>query len=332
MNPNTIDFLAIGDITTDAFIRIKNASVTCDIDHRNCKLSLNFADKVPYEFTEIVSAVGNSPNAAVAAARLGLNTALVTNLGTDNEADACIAQLKKEQIDTTFVTKHLEKKTNYHYVLWYEDERTILIKHEAYVYKFPVISNSVKYIYLSSIGEHGKDIYKDIASFLKARPETKLIFQPGTFQMKLGVTFLNDIYRMTHVLACNVEEAQRILDTKEADVKILMKELAALGPKIVLVSDGPKGAYAHDGTTSWFMPIYPDPKPPYERTGAGDAFTSTFAIALAKGKTIEEALLWAPINQMSVVQYVGAQHGLLSEAVLEKLLKDAPADYKPRII
>ena len=36
------------------------------------------------------------------------------------------------------------------------------------------------------------------------------------------------------------------------------------------------------------MPIYPDPRPPLERTGAGDAFSSTFAIALAQGKSIEE--------------------------------------------
>ena len=30
----------------------------------------------------------------------------------------------------------------------------------------------------------------------------------------------------------------------------------------------------------WQMSIFPDPKPPYERTGAGDAFSSTFASVL----------------------------------------------------
>lgn len=330
MNP--IDFLAIGDITTDAFIRIKNASITCDIDNRNCKISLNFADKVPYEFAEVISAVGNSPNAAVAAARLGLSSALVTNLGMDIEGDACIEQLKKERIDTQYINKQFDKKTNYHYVLWYENERTILIKHEAYTYSLPLITSPVKCIYLSSIGEHGKDLHTEIASYLKAHPETKLVFQPGTFQIQSGVDFLSEIYHMTYTLVCNVEEAQRILKSTETDITILMKELAALGPKIVVITDGPKGAYAFDGTTAWYMPIYPDPKPPYERTGAGDAFTATFAIALLKGKTVEEALMWAPINPMSVVQYVGAQHGLLSEPVLLKLLKEAPTDYKPKII
>jgi ribokinase len=77
------------------------------------------------------------------------------------------------------------------------------------------------------------------------------------------------------------------------------------------------------------MPIYPDPGPPVDRTGAGDAFTSTFVAAIIKGNSIEGALQWAPINSMSVVQKVGAQAGLLSEKELEDYLKDSPDWYHP---
>ena len=77
------------------------------------------------------------------------------------------------------------------------------------------------------------------------------------------------------------------------------------------------------------MPLYPDPAPPYERTGAGDAFASTFVAALVKGNTIEGALQWAPINSMSVVQKVGAQAGLLTEEELNEWLRKAPDWYKP---
>jgi ribokinase len=84
----------------------------------------------------------------------------------------------------------------------------------------------------------------------------------------------------------------------------------------------------YDGNDTWYMPPYPDIQPPYERTGAGDAFASTFISALALGKTPREALLWAPINSMSVVQKIGAQEGLLSRDVLEKLLANASTNYK----
>jgi ribokinase len=76
------------------------------------------------------------------------------------------------------------------------------------------------------------------------------------------------------------------------------------------------------------MPMYPDPAAPVDRTGAGDAFASTFTAAIALGLSPQEALAWGPINSMSVVQYIGAQKGLLTRAQLEEYLAHAPAEYK----
>ena len=66
--------------------------------------------------------------------------------------------------------------------------------------------------------------------------------------------------------------------------------------------------------------------------GYGDkiefVFASTLTSALALGKTFEEALLWAPINSMAVVQEIGAQKGLLTRAQIEEHLAKAPESYK----
>src|SRR3989344_4119931 len=107
------DILAIGDTTIDAFIRLKDASVYCDINHEHCMLSMRFADKIPYEFVEEIPAVGNAPNAAVSAARLGLKTGLVTNLGDDENGRECLAELQKEGVDAGLSTIHKGAKTNY---------------------------------------------------------------------------------------------------------------------------------------------------------------------------------------------------------------------------
>ena len=105
--------------------------------------------------------------------------------------------------------------------------------------------------------------------------------------------------------------------------------LSDLGPKTVVVTDGPTGSYAYDKeiNKAWFMPPYPDPKEPYERTGAGDAFASTFTIARMQGKSVPEALAWGSINSMSVVQFVGAQKGLLPKEEIEKYIESAPAEF-----
>jgi ribokinase len=332
LNKKDFDFISIGDITTDAFIKLKDARVSTSPDGKKSELILRFGDKVAYESVEEVRAVGNSANAAVCAARLGLNSAMVTNLGDDHNGHECVATLKKQGVATDFVTIQKDKETNYHYVLWFEEDRTILIKHHEYDYKFPDIGKP-KWIYLSSAGENTLEYHKQIAEYLKNNPEIRLAFQPGTFQMKMGVENLKDLYSRSNLFFCNVEEAKRILNKPdEQDIKNLLKAMRDLGPNVVVITDGPKGAYAYDGYEGFFMPTFPDLKPPYDRTGAGDAFSATFASAIALGKSLFDAFLWAPINSMSVVQYVGAQKGLLGQEDMLKYLSQAPQDYRPQKI
>lgn len=324
------DFLAIGDTVTDAFIRLKEASVHCTIDRERCEICMRFADKVPYEDVYVVPAVGNSANAAVAASRLGLASALVSDVGDDYFGRECLTAFHSEGVSTEHVRVHAGAKTNYHYVLWYEDDRTILVKHEAYPYALPVAFGEPGWVYLSSLGENSLAFHGEIERYLAVHPGVKLAFQPGTFQMKFGKERLSGLYRRADAFFCNREEARRILETQENDITPLLAGLHALGPRVVAITDGVKGAYASDGSQAWFMPPYPDPKPPYERTGAGDAFSSTFVAALALGKDVPEALRWAPVNAMSVVQQVGARAGLLTSGKIEEYLAKAPSDYEPR--
>ncbi|HET9641437.1 MAG TPA: carbohydrate kinase family protein [Candidatus Paceibacterota bacterium] len=322
------DFIAIGDTTVDEFIRLKDARVNCDVNDENCTITMTWGDKIPYEFAVLVPGVGNAANAAVAAARLGLTSAFVSNVGADRNGEEIIAYFKKEGVETKYIAVNDGVPTNHHYVLWYESERTILIRHEDYPYVIPEGFEAPKWIYLSSAGEKSEQFHGELAKWLSEHPETKLAFQPGTFQIKMGKDKLASLYAATEIVACNKEEAQRILETKEEDIKKLLEMMRALGPKIALITDGPHGAYSSDGTETLKVPMYPDTKPPYDRTGAGDAMTSTFVAAIALGKSIRDALLWGPVNSMAVVQEVGAQKGLLSRDALEKYLGEAPADYR----
>ncbi|MEY2702089.1 MAG: hypothetical protein RLY43_722 [Bacteroidota bacterium] len=332
INENRIDFLAVGDIVTDAFIELEDAWIETDNPQKNKELCMKFGEKLPYKKVDIVAAVGNSPNAAVSAHRLGLKTALVTNVGDDFFGNEQIQTLKSNGIDTTYATQHKNLESNYHYVLRFGAERTILVKHTQFPYKFPNIQPAPKFIYLSSVAENSLPYHGEISRYLKENPDCKLAFQPGTFQMKLGKETLKDLYELTYIFFCNKEEAQRILETEESDIKVLMQMIKKLGPKIVVITDGPNGSYAFDGQEAWFIPMYPDPAPPVDRTGAGDSFASTFTSAIALGKKIPEALSWGPVNSMSVVQYIGAQKGLLFRDKLELNLKNAPPSFTPQKI
>lgn len=329
MDKKKLDIVGIGDTVVDAFIHLEIGSISEVNGQRD--LCIPFATKIPYESVTVVNAVGNSANACVSASRLGLNTGLVTFLGYDRHGEDCLNQLKKENIATDFIKQEEDKQTNYHYALWREDDRTILVKHEHFTYSLPDIGTP-KWIYLSSLGEHSQNFHNEIADYLEKNPEVKLAFQPGTYQIKYGTEFLSKIYKRAEVFIANTEEIQEILKTEEKDIKKLLDMTEALGPKIILITDGPTGSYMKNSGNYYNMPVYPDNAKPVERTGAGDAYASTFVSYIIKGMTPEEAILRAPINSMNVVQYVGAQAGLLSENEIEHYIKNAPEEYKLKSI
>ena len=329
-----IDFLAIGDTVIDAFIKLTDADradIRGQAGHEDYKICLPFADKIPYEEVYVLNAVGNSANAAVSASRLGLKTAIVTNLGGDQEGKDCLKSLKKDGVSTKYIKINKGIKTNYHYVLWYKTERTILIKHEKYPYVLPSIGEPA-WIYFSSVSAASFPFHNIVADYLNLHPNIKLAFQPGKNEIRLGREKLAKLYARAEIFFCNVEEARTILGTQDADILKLSQGLKALGPKIVSISDGPNGAYLYLNDELWQLPIYPDIAPPLERTGAGDAFSSTITCAIASGLSPLQAFTWGPINSMSVVQYVGAQQGLLSRKSLEEYLAKAPENYKPKKI
>lgn len=326
-----IDFLAIGDVFIDTFIELEDAHVSCDINHANCTISMRFGDKIPYKNETTVVGVGNAGNAAVATARLGFSSALLAMTGNDDDGEKIWKSHINEGVSTAFMQKIPGMTTNNAYVLQFGAERTILVKQEAYPYTVPekvLADNMPKWIYLTSIGKSTTQFHHNLVKWLVAHPEVKLAFQPGTFQMQLGAAELADVYKRTDAFFCNKEEAQRILNLPTADFPELHKAMRALGPKMIVITDGVNGLTYSENNTEWFfLPMYPDPKPPVSRTGAGDATSSTITAYLAEGMPLSEAVLRGPINSMAVVQHVGAQTGLLSRTEIETYLKNAPAEY-----
>src|SRR3989344_2031675 len=161
------DFLAIGDIVTEPFIRLKEARVHCAINDERCEICMKWGEKIPYEFFVLVPAVGNASNAAVAAARLGLNSALRAYLGKERYGEECLEVLKREHVDTSLMVVDPVRPTNYHYVLWYESERTILVKHEEYDYTVPEMTEAPKWIYLSSLAANSAPYHQALTEWFK---------------------------------------------------------------------------------------------------------------------------------------------------------------------
>lgn len=321
--------MAIGDIFTDAFIQLNEDSARVDTDEDGTKrLSLPFGQKPPYDKVDIVKSVGPSPNAAVSCARLGLNSFLLAWLGDDQTGQESLDHLRSEGVDTSLMISQPNTASTYWYVLRYGSDRTMLVKSEPYNYEFKAPEEAPDWVYLAHCGADSWPAHEALLKYLDEHKDVKLAFQPGTYHFKWGVEKLAAIYKRAHLVIMNREEAMDVTGRGYDSVRELANGLHELGPQIVVITDGPNGSYASYDWKLVTIPNYPDPGPPVDRTGAGDAFASTIVAALALGETMDIALTWAPINSMNVVQEIGAQKGLLSLDKIKEYLEKAPDDYR----
>lgn len=321
--------LAIGDIFTDAFITLGDEAAKIIKEDDGEWLAVPFGRKPPYEKVDIVKSVGPSPNVAVSMARLGYRSGLMAWVGSDDTGKEALEYLKLQNVGTDSVVIEQDKATSYWYVLCYKADRTMLVKSEKYRYEWEDPIQKPDWIYLAYLGEDSWPLHEGLLDYLERNPDVNLALQPGTFQFDWGLEKMAPFYARSKIVLMNREEAMDVTGLPYDSVKDLANGLHELGVEIVVITDGPNGAYASQGGRLLNMPNYPDPSPPKERTGAGDAFSSTFVAAIAAGESLETALSWSPINSMNVVQHTGAQKGLLTKDEILKYLEQAPPGYKP---
>lgn len=309
---NNLELLSIGDVTIDAFMSPMETETVCSIDDRKCQICFSYGEKIPVRNLDF-SVGGNAANNCVGTRRLGVKSAIVASLGSDSTGDIILSKLKEENVDLSFVKKQMSTSSNYSTVINYGGERTIFTYHAPRTYEFPENLPLVSWVYLTSMGENFEAFYNSILEWLNKNPNIKLGLNPGSWQLRAGLTAISGILKTTHMLYVNREEAEKIssFGKSEGKEKELMAEVSKLGPKIVVVTDGENGSFAFNGQVFLHCGVLPISA--FERTGAGDAFGAGCVSALVKGKSLDEALLWGTANSASVIGYVGSQKGLLKE-------------------
>lgn len=309
--------LSVGEATLDSFVFISDANVHCTVDKSRCEFCINYASKVMADNVEF-HVGGNAANTAVSFSRLGFHSALYSMRGDDWIGKVIDEQLHKEGVDCRYVD--VEKgPTSYATALVFHGERNLIIYHVPREYNLPDFDD-VDWVYLTSMGKAYDGAYDKVVSFVK-KSGAKVSFNPGTFQLKAGVKSLKKILDITEVLFVNKEEAQLLT---ELPASAMWRELAEglfdLGPNVVVITDGPDGAYTFDGHQLLYCDIFPAEV--VERTGAGDSFAAGFTAGLLNGEDIGEAMRWGMANSAGVVSKVGPEQGLLTKDQMAEILND----------
>ncbi len=307
------DAITVGDATLDTFLRVKDIVIIPGKEHQNALACVSYGDKVLVESFE-QQVAGNAANNAIGSARLGLKSAFYSVVGNDDSGKKIIAAMKREGVSQKYLRIDRKNPTNYTVVINYNGERTQLIYRLDRSYTLPKLAKA-NWIYYTAVGKNHVNLEKEIIDYTK-KTGAKLAFNPGDYQLARGAKGLKDILAATTVLFVNKEEGFKLVGQRE--IMDLLHQLIDLGPKIVVVTDGPKGAYAHDSSEAYSMPVYPVKL--VEMTGAGDSFATGFMAALYHGEKIYEALKWGTANSASVISYVGPQKGLLTRKGMKEML------------
>lgn len=320
----SVDFLSIGDTQYDTIMVLNPADVevACQLNEHTCHLELDYASKIPVQEVHTMVA-GNAANAAVSASRLHGNTAFWTLLGDDDIAKRQHAALAKEAIATQWIEQLPGAQSNQSTVVSVQGERSILVYHAPRTYQLPTALPAVQWLYLSSMGKGSESIFSDLAKYLR-QSGAKLMFQPGTWQLRAGIAPARELLKVTTVICVNKEEAQLYLTAPdEVDPIALCDRLRELGPAIAVITDGINGSYAVSDEGSWHLGIRPEIKK-VESTGAGDAYNSALVVALMEGQPLPEAMRWGGLNSESVIGQFGPQAGLLTGDQMQQALTENP--------
>ncbi|QQG43570.1 MAG: carbohydrate kinase family protein [Candidatus Daviesbacteria bacterium] len=316
------DLISIGDSVVDTFIPLEDARLEQKQGER--KLILRYGDKIPVgPSTSLVA--GNAANNAVGSSRLGLKTAVFTYVGDKDEEEydqRIVAKFKLEKVDTRYIMHDKNLPSNHHIVLNFKGDRTILIYHQPWSYQLPDLDKT-RWVYFTSLGPTyvESNLVPDLINYLE-RTGTKLLFNPGTFQIKLGVKKNARLLSLTEVFIVNLEEAKLILgfdEGRKVEIKKLLKGIADLGPRMAVITDGAEGSYGFDGEKFFKLGIFKADL--LEMTGSGDAYATAVCAALSYGKNLAEAMRWGAANGASVVEQIGPQAGLLTYDKMQEKLK-----------
>src|SRR3989344_5370909 len=314
---NKFDLITIGDSTIDTFIKIHDATVECDINNKDCKICIKYGEKIPVDSISH-SAAGNALNVAVGSQKLGLKCAIYTNLGDDEHGHLIKKRLVQSKVSADYIQVDPNKESNLSVVLTFKGERTIFVYHQPWNYSLPELL-PCSFMYLTSTAESftKSELFDEINRYIE-KNTPKLIFNPGTYQLKAGIKNYPQILEKCFLLIVNREEAIKILEIDDSDVnqKDLLSKLLLLGPKNVVITDGAEGSFATDGKGFFRVGIFPAQL--VEKTGAGDAYASGVIAGLFYNLPLTEAMIWGTINASHAIQFVGTQNGLLSKDDLER--------------
>lgn len=269
---------------------------------------------------------GGAANTAVSFSNLGLKTSIVSSIGNDERGDKIKKNFRDKGVNLRLMQVHKDKETGYSFILAstiHDNEHIVFSNRgtnnllQLNTKIVSLLNKKTDWIYVTSLCGKWRDNLNAIFSCDKPN----IAWNIGSAQLKSGARFLSKYLKRTKVLILNKDEALELAlsDLKNKNKpnktlnnsRYLIRLLWDMGPELVVITNGRRGAYAYDGLKFYAQGIHKNRRR-VDTTGVGDAYGSGFIAGLIiHNFDIEKSLVLASKNAAGVVAEVGAQNGLL---------------------
>ena len=333
------DIVTAGSITLDTFIEPQEVH---NFEKNNTDFfGFEVGGKIKMK-TKAKHVGGGAANSAVGFTKMGLKTAALGTLGQDEHADYILHRLQQKNVDTQFIHWQKNHPSSASIIFNLPDGRRTVFHERTTALPFKRIPET-KAIYVGHLAEAEENLFAQIDIW---KTESKIFaWNPGKTQFKKGFNFYENVAKKCDILILNKEEAElftgiiapivdgnlfskkAICNSENTQEKIfdatqLGKKFLTAGIKQIIITDGKKGAqyFSQEHSSGLFVPQI-DMQKPVSTLGAGDSFSVGAVSAFMQKKSPQDMLLSGSLNAGSVVQFFGAQNGLLSKNELEEKLK-----------
>jgi len=263
----------------------------------------------------IVTGGGCAANAAVAVARLGGRVVFAGPLGGSNDqvSNRILADLAKEGIDCSGVARNEDGAASVSLILLDETgEKSIATRRGVNLgHVLPADADKLADVDAVLVDNRFPDFVSAVCRAAKARRIPIVIdldqaTRPDDSLLKLG----------SHV----VSSAEALHGTTGAsDPDTGLRRLAEHISGFLAVTDGPNGMYWLEHGELRHMPAFKVKA--IDSLGAGDAFHGAFALALAEGRSLAEAMRFASAAAALKCTHFGGGAGAPTRAEVEEFLK-----------
>ncbi|MFA7319809.1 MAG: carbohydrate kinase family protein [Parcubacteria group bacterium] len=272
---------------------------------------------------------GCAANVAVGMARLGVETLCASSVGSDIVGGWVKEELEKNKVDVASMVVEEGRESDFSAIIVDEASADRIIftnKNSSGKLNFNNLKNTeATWFFISDIYGKWEDQLEMI--FEAARNGNKRVaFNPREAGIREDAVEVIEAIGLCEIVFVNKDEAIEIVSNMHADAdpenvndeKFLLEKLKSLEPKIVVLTDGMRGAWASNGEDVFYAAA--KKVQAVDSTGAGDSFTGAFLAAYIKGQSLRECLQWGIANSASEVQHYGAIEGLMME---DEIVKEA---------